>query len=624
MHTTSSIRNTILISEVPQEILNRLISYLHNDGESGWRALVYHLQQRDHLFSEDEINSFKTIHAPTLVIEGLKKRNKTVDYLLSFLHLLPCRCAAERFANDLWMLEKSQQKFMSTPMPECSKFSSVGPSYIPNGYSTHAQSNHVFDQTMFSSLNNLNKPSKPYISIIKQPTPQSVKMRDDLMLVCKAEGEPVPVHFQWYKDGCMLPNQNNHVLMIGEMLQEHQGFYYCHLMLRTSPAVEKRTDEVFVSVVLEPSVTPFFATNKLALLIANEHYAHNPRLPATSHDIRALTKIFQEDLGFKTLSFTNLNFTNMMFAFDLFNDLVSSGCYCVFYFGGHGYENDGKCFLVPIDAPPDYQNNDCVPAQSELENMKRRGDPNLMLILLDICRKRNPMNSSSHQSYGSSFADKVVFAYATTESAEAYERYGEKHGIFVDSLRKHLTTPIRVNHMLSDVQDEIKKSDVQISEVKSTLSENRCLTDKIQLDDVKAIKAYKEVDRIWSSLHFTPLPVLLKFEACDAEVTITFTNILTNAVNISVNVIKCGKAVECKPFICTNYFGDLVVSHCSSEFEPQSCQVSNLEHLQEHLPVTVGLRYKFPSEEQWHPLRYTYSIRLPFIKEWNDAKRKRS
>ena len=51
------------------------------------------------------------------------------------------------------------------------------------------------------------------------------------------------------------------------------------------------------------------------------------------------------------------------------------------------------------------------------------------------------------------------------ESREAFERRGERHGVFVESLRRHLATPRIVTHMLIDVQSDVRRSGVQVRQV---------------------------------------------------------------------------------------------------------------------------------------------------------------
>ena len=64
----------------------------------------------------------------------------------------------------------------------------------------------------------------------------------------------------------------------------------------------------------------------------------------------------------------------------------------LFYFGGHGYENNGKTYLMPTDAPKFSEITDgdrtCIEGQRSVEDVQHRCDPKLMVILLDTCRTR--------------------------------------------------------------------------------------------------------------------------------------------------------------------------------------------------------------------------------------------
>jgi len=50
----------------------------------------------------------------------------------------------------------------------------------------------------------------------------------------------------------------------------------------------------------------------------------------------------------------------------------------------------------------------------------------------------------------------------STENREAYEETGETHGIFVDSLKRHLTDISRVTHILEKTQEDVDKIGVQV------------------------------------------------------------------------------------------------------------------------------------------------------------------
>lgn len=57
------------------------------------------------------------------------------------------------------------------------------------------------------------------------------------------------------------------------------------------------------------------------------------------------------------------------------------------YFAGHGYENYGNSFMVPIDAPASYTSEHCVCVQNILTQMQEK-ETGLNVFLLDMCRKR--------------------------------------------------------------------------------------------------------------------------------------------------------------------------------------------------------------------------------------------
>lgn len=57
------------------------------------------------------------------------------------------------------------------------------------------------------------------------------------------------------------------------------------------------------------------------------------------------------------------------------------------YYAGHGYENYGNSFMVPIDAPNPYRAAHCLCVQNILKRMQEK-ETGLNVFLLDMCRKR--------------------------------------------------------------------------------------------------------------------------------------------------------------------------------------------------------------------------------------------
>lgn len=62
-------------------------------------------------------------------------------------------------------------------------------------------------------------------------------------------------------------------------------------------------------------------------------------------------------------------------------------CSGLLYYAGHGYENYGNSFMVPVDAPNPYHSANCLCVQSILKLMQEK-ETGLNVFLLDMCRKR--------------------------------------------------------------------------------------------------------------------------------------------------------------------------------------------------------------------------------------------
>ena len=77
----------------------------------------------------------------------------------------------------------------------------------------------------------------------------------------------------------------------------------------------------------------------------------------------------------------------MYAALSIFYSLLGEGVYGLVYFAGHGFEEGGQNYLVPVDTEGVWLPQDAVCAQKILEEMNRYRTE-LIVFLLDICRKR--------------------------------------------------------------------------------------------------------------------------------------------------------------------------------------------------------------------------------------------
>lgn len=128
-------------------------------------------------------------------------------------------------------------------------------------------------------------------------------------------------------------------------------------------------------------------------------------------DVYELTNLLRQ-LNFQVVSLLDLTESEMRNAVDEFLLLLHKGVYggvCMvrnmpkvsikfifspillrsglLYYAGHGYENYGNSFMVPVDAPNPYRSANCLCVQSILKLMQEK-ETGLNVFLLDMCRKR--------------------------------------------------------------------------------------------------------------------------------------------------------------------------------------------------------------------------------------------
>ncbi|XP_008947969.1 PREDICTED: mucosa-associated lymphoid tissue lymphoma translocation protein 1-like, partial [Merops nubicus] len=302
------------------------------------------------------------------------------------------------------------------------------------------------------------------LHICIQPQPQSLAVGDALVLECGAVGNPVP-HYQWFRNGFPLADGSKNVYMVPYVDVEHQGTYWCHVFNdredQDSQKIDVIIDTVFTGIeTLEYINVMWFcfscvsvATDKVALLIGNMSYWNHPQLKAPMVDVYELTNLLRQ-LDFKVVSLLDLTESEMRNAVDEFLLLLDKGVYGLLYYAGHGYENYGNSFMVPIDAPNPYRSANCLCVQHILKLMQEK-ETGLNVFLLDMCRKRNEYDDTILVLDALKVTANIVFGYATCQGAEAFEiqQSGLANGIFMKFLKDRLLEDKKITVLLDEVAE---------------------------------------------------------------------------------------------------------------------------------------------------------------------------
>ncbi|KAF7703087.1 MALT paracaspase 2 isoform X1 [Silurus meridionalis] len=392
------------------------------------------------------------------------------------------------------------------------------------------------------------------LCITEQPRAQLLSEGDTLLLECSAQGNPPP-QFQWYHNQQPLLKAIRHFIKIPCVTTADRGVYRCRVF---TPNHELWSDNVQVEIgpgscaeayweandehkadSLPRQMGDLYATDKVALLMGNMNYAHHRELRAPMADVYELSNLLRQ-LDFKVVSLLDLNRHEMHRAVSEFLLLLGRGVYGLLYFAGHGYENYGNSFMVPIDAPASYTSDHCLWVQDVLQRMQER-QTGLNVFLLDMCRKRNLNDDIIQQPGPLKVTANIVFGYATCVDAEAFEVNKDdlSNGIFMSFLKKRLMEQEKVTVMLDRVAEDMGRCELtrgrQALELRSNLSERRTLTDRIQAPECPVMASTRNLQ--WSIAHALPESRVLQFD-CGVKVQLGFAAEFSNIMIIYTRILE--------------------------------------------------------------------------------------
>ncbi|KAL8591249.1 hypothetical protein ACOMHN_017573 [Nucella lapillus] len=469
--------------------------------------------------------------------------------------------------------------------------------------------------------------------IQEHPKSCQVQLGGHAIFRCGAHGLG-PLNYQWFKDCDSIPgavDSEHRVYNINH--RNAQGSYMCLVTDKNGGKVLSK------GAILQIGEIGYkhnhIATDKLALLIGNYDYRSQQPLKAPQTDIQNLSTIFQRVLGFKVLSLLNLTLTEMKSAVEEFCELVDSGVYCVFYFCGHGFDENNHSYILPNDVPTDYKTEECLSAEYVLSKMQQRR-PKVCCMILDICRKppENPSQSSRTSIMEQTPVEdgNTVVCYATSCGLAAFESRPQSKGILVTHLEKLLQQPISIEEVFRRVKEAVGNDSRvnqnartrQIPEVRSNLIEvDRSFTDPIETSG--HTRAYNRRQLAWECAHVKPPPleVSLQPEDLGVVVELTFQHEFSNVLIIFVKVIKKGNLSDCIAWISklpssvSMMKKPTCVTPEGSEFTITKNVIIDIQKLKENLRVSLGMRYRLSGGA--NPYHYEISkdtqvdLQLPLV-----------
>ncbi|XP_025961172.1 mucosa-associated lymphoid tissue lymphoma translocation protein 1-like [Dromaius novaehollandiae] len=495
-------------------------------------------------------------------------------------------------------------------------------------------------------------PTMVGLQILRQPRPCRLAEGDTLALECRAIGNPPP-QYQWFRNRRPVEGARAPQLQVKLVTTAERGSYSCRVFNLFHEVWSREVDveigpRLFTSggswqdgdggAPERCSPGQLFATDKVALLIGNMHYLHHKHLKAPMVDVHALSSLLRQ-LDFKVVSLLDLCKAEMQMAVNEFLLLLDKGVYGLLYYAGHGYENFGNSFMVPIDAPGSYTSAHCLCVQRVLRSMQQRRT-GLNIFLLDMCRKRNLNDDVIPQVGALQVTANIVFGYATCADAEAYElSQGElSNGIFVSFLKRWLLEDEKITVLLDKVAEDMGTLEItrgrQALELRSNLSERRALTDPIRPAEGQDESSVRNLQ--WAKAHVLPESRHLHFD-CGVTVQLGFAAEFSNIMIIYTRIVATPKDIsKCEAKLTDipeELDVDLKFTNKESPEEvgsplsptwsldvPSCCLYSRLcglQKLRQELAFTVCLQYQYQGVDDFVEERRTVSVGKPLIAKLN-------
>ncbi|NRF70171.1 caspase family protein [Aquincola sp. S2] len=184
---------------------------------------------------------------------------------------------------------------------------------------------------------------------------------------------------------------------------------------------------------------------RLALVIGNANYPGNELLNP-KNDARAVAELLQR-AGFQVDARYDASRADMVSAMQRFGARMrdSQVRFAVFYYAGHGLQQDWRNYLVPVDAKvktaPDVQRQTVDVSELMRHMSEARGRS--YLLILDACREDPFVGAWRPPAKGLSPFDAPagsLLAYATAPGQLAYDGRGS-NGLYTKHLVRELATP---------------------------------------------------------------------------------------------------------------------------------------------------------------------------------------
>ncbi len=191
-------------------------------------------------------------------------------------------------------------------------------------------------------------------------------------------------------------------------------------------------------------------SHRKAILIGNQAYP-TARLLNPNKDAQDMSKALTE-IGFSTLLITDGTKATMEMEIYKYIETIQPGDISYFYYSGHGLQNQGQNYILPVD----YSGDNPIGINFIIEEISKK-HPTASVITIDACRKFNKGDNGGLASLeAGSSGTYISLAAKPGQTASDGQKGG--NGVFTGAILKHIREPIDVDAIFRKVIDEVTKA----------------------------------------------------------------------------------------------------------------------------------------------------------------------
>lgn len=221
-------------------------------------------------------------------------------------------------------------------------------------------------------------------------------------------------------------------------------------LLRTS---ETSTRDVTASVrepIIQHSQNNSIPQKRIALVIGNGAYKSFSSLLNPGRDAASITSKLMQ-LGFDVIECYDYSKPEMLHAIDYFTSMAKVYNVAMVYYAGHGVQQNGHNYLIPINAPS--INADELVECDFLVNSLAASNVPIQMVFLDACRSLTQVSTQRGMGYMESSKSLLVFSTSFGQVAYDSDESGATNSPFATALLESLDKPgLNIANLMQQVK----------------------------------------------------------------------------------------------------------------------------------------------------------------------------